>query len=273
VDDFFATLRPEYVFVAAGLSGGIQANQARPAELMRDSLLAAAHVLHSAWRHGAARLLYLASSCSYPRLAPQPLREESLLTGPLEPTSQAYALARLAGLELCRAYRRQHGVPFLAAIPTNSFGPHDDFSPLGGHVIPALLRRMHEARQRGEPTFTVWGTGAARREFLFSRDLADACLFVLEHHDTDEPINLGGGTELSIAELASLVAEVVGYRGRLVFDPTRPDGAPRKVLEASKLQALGWRPGTELRTALVETYEWFLSHVAEKDFLDVRAAV
>jgi GDP-L-fucose synthase len=273
VEAFFAAERPEYVVLTAGRSGGIRANQAYPADLMRDNLLSATHVLHAAHRHGIRRLLYLASSCSYPRLAPQPMAVSSLLSGPLEPTNEAYAVAKLAGLKLCQAYRRQFGAPFLAAIPANAFGPHDDFSPDDSHVIPGLLRKLHEARCRGQAEFRVWGSGQARREFVYSRDLADACLFVLRHYDADEPINLGGGTELSIAETARAVADVVGYRGRLCFDAARPDGMPRKVLDAGPLKALGWAPATDFRTALAETYDWFLRHIATHESTHVRKAV
>jgi GDP-L-fucose synthase len=258
VEDFFAGQRPEYVFLAAGKSGGIRANQAYPAELMRDNLLVAAHVIHQAQRHGTTKLLYLASSCSYPRLAPQPLRVEALLTGPLEPTNEAYALAKLAGLKLCQAYRSQFGVNFITGIPANAFGPHDDFSPEDSHVIPGLIRKLHEARRCGQAEFPIWGTGQARREFIYAPDLADACLLVMGHYDDPEPINLGGGQDLSIAELAHAVAEVVGYRGQLRFDATRPDGMPRKGLDSGKLHSLGWRPATAFRTALAETYDWFL---------------
>jgi GDP-L-fucose synthase len=233
VEDFFGEARPEYVIVAAGLSGGIRLNQERPAELMLHNLLVAAHVIDSAHRHGVAKLLYLASSCGYPRSAPQPLAVESLLAGPPEPTSVAYATAKLAGWQLCDAYRRQHGARFVTGIPANAFGPHDDFSPDGGHVIPALIRRAYEAKLRGEPTLTVWGTGAPRREFIFARDLADACLFVMRHYDGPEPINLGGGAELSIAEVAH------------------------------RLRALGWRPSVDFLTGLTETYDWFVRHAAD----------
>jgi GDP-L-fucose synthase len=273
VNDFFAGERPEYVFLAAGRSGGIRANQAYPAELMRDNLLVAAHVIEAAHRHRAAKLLYLASSCSYPRLAPQPMRVESLLTGPLEPTNEAYALAKLAGLKLCQAYRSQYGAPFVTAIPANAFGPHDDFSPEDSHVIPGLIRKFHEARRLGRPEAVVWGTGNARREFIYSRDLADACLFVMEHYDGPEPINLGCGCDLSVGEVARAVADVVGYRGRLRFDTTRPDGMPLKGLDYSRLSGLGWRPSTPFANALAETYRWFVRHVATGEHEDARAAV
>jgi GDP-L-fucose synthase len=273
VEDFFGEARPEYVFLAAGKSGGIGLNQARPAELILDNLLATAHVIDAAHRHGVTKLLYLASACAYPKDALQPLRVESLWTGVLEPTSAAYATAKLAGWQLCAAYRRQYGCRFVTAIPANAFGPGDDFSPDGGHVIPALLRRAHEAKLRGEPELTVWGTGRPRREFLYSLDLADACLFVMDHYDGGAPINLGGGEDWSIAETAALVANIVGYRGRLRFDAGRPDGVPLKRLDSGPLRALGWRPATDLRTALAETYAWFLRHATEEERTDVRAAV
>jgi GDP-L-fucose synthase len=270
---FFFQTRPEYVILAAGKSGGIEANRSRPADLMLDNLLVAAHVLREASRAGVAKLLYLASSCAYPRLASQPMRPDSLLTGPLEPTNDAYALAKLAGWKLCQAYRRQADAPFITAVPANPFGPFDDFGPESGHVIPALMRRMHEAEHCGEESVVVWGSGRPRREFLYVRDLADACVFVMRYYDGDEPINLGGGPEHSIAETARLIAEVVGYRGRIEFDPGRPDGMPRKALDAGPLAALGWSPTTDFRAALEETYAWFCEHEATEDPQDVRAAV
>jgi len=259
VEDFFAEFRPEYVFVAAGLCGGIQANLARPAELMVHNLLVSAHVIHASHVHGVKKLLYLASSCSYPRHAPQPLRVESLMTGVLEPSSEAYATAKLAGLKLCQAYRRQYGAPFISGIPANVFGPHDDFSPESAHVLPALVRRIHEAKRRGDPHVGIWGTGTPRRDFLYAGDLADACLLVMRDYDEATPINLGGGTEMTIAAAARLIAQVVGYRGQIGFDATRPAGAPHKALDAGPLFALGWRPRTPFRTALEQTYDWFLS--------------
>jgi GDP-L-fucose synthase len=263
VEDFFAEARPEYVCLAAGKSGGIHANRTCPADLMRHNLLVTAHVVHAAHEHGVHKLLYLASSCSYPRNAPQPLRVEALLTGLLEPTSEAYALAKLAGLRLCRAYREQYGDGFVTGIPANAFGPHDDFSPQSGHVIPGLIRKFHEAKVRGEREVAVWGTGTARREFIYARDLADACLLVMARYDAAEPINLGGGAELAIADVARTVAEVVGYTGRRWFDTGKPDGAPLKALDSRPLHALGFRPRTSFRTALEETYDWFQRHVAD----------
>lgn len=263
VDAFFRAARPEYVFFAAGKSGGIHANQAYPATLMRDNLLTATHVIDGAHRHGVTKLLYLASSCSYPRLAPQPMRVECLLTGPLEPTNEAYALAKLAGLKLCQAYRHEHHVNFIAGIPANAFGPKDDFSPEDSHVIPGLIRKLDDARDQRLPEFPLWGTGQARREFIYVRDLADACVFAMQHYDGAEPLNLGGGRDLSILETAQAIAEVVGYRGTFRLDPSKPDGMPRKGLDSSKLEQLGWRPKTDFHTALRETYEWYLSNRAE----------
>jgi GDP-L-fucose synthase len=273
VEDFFAAEHPEYVFLTAGLSGGIRANQSYPAQLMRDNLLVAVHVIDAAYRHGVSKLLYLASSCSYPRLAPQPMRVESLLTGPLEPTNEAYAMGKLAGMVLCQAYRRQYGAPFLTAIPANAFGPHDDFSAEDSHVIPGLIRRFHEARCHAQAEVRIWGSGRPRREFLYSRDLADACLFVMRNYEAEEPINLGGGSELSIAETANLVAEVVGYRGRLSFDVSQPDGMPLKSLDARPLKKLGWAPATDFRSALAQTYDWFLRNVLPQEKRDARKAV
>jgi GDP-L-fucose synthase len=260
VEDFFGETRPEYVFFVAGKSGGIQANRTRPAELMLDNLLATAHVISSAHAQGVKKLLYLSSACSYPRNAAQPMRVEALLTGAPEPTSIAYATAKLAGWQLCDAYRRQYGARFVTAVPANPFGPHDDFDSESGHVIPALIRKVHEAKVADAPEVVLWGTGTPRREFIYSRDLADACLFVMRHYDEAEPINLGSGADLSIAEAARAVAGVVGYHGKLRFDTGKPDGMPFKALDSTRLAALGWRPGTEFRSALVETYSWFLQH-------------
>lgn len=273
VEDFFAAEQPEYVFLTAGQSGGIRANQSYPAQLMRDNLLSALHVIHTAYRCGVAKLMYLASSCSYPRLAPQPMRIESLMTGPLEPTNEAYAMGKLAGMVLCQAYRRQYGSPFITAIPANAFGPHDDFSAEDSHVIPGLIRRFHEARYSGQAEVRIWGSGSPRREFIYSRDLADACLFVMRTYDAEEPINLGGGSDLSIADTAGLIASVVGYHGRLSFDAGRPDGMPLKSLDSRPLRKLGWTPSTDFRTALAETYDWFLRNILPQEKRDARKAV
>ncbi len=258
VERLFAEDQPQWVIMAGGLSGGIHANENRPADLMLDNLLAGAHVLDAATRHGVEKLLYLGSSCMYPRDAPQPMRAEFLYTGPLEPTNAAYATAKLAGLTLCQAYRQQKGAPFIAGIPANAFGPGDDFDPATSHIIPALMRRMHEAKLRGDGAVDIWGTGTPRREFVFADDLADACLFVMHHYDGKEPINLGCGIDHSVAEIAALIAEIVGYRGELRFDPSRPDGMPRKCLDCTPLFDLGWQPATPLGVALEATYAWFL---------------
>lgn len=273
VEDFFVEYRPEYVFVAAGKSGGIALNRSQPADLMLDNLLVVAHLLDAAHIYEVRKLLYVASSCSYPRQAPQPLRVESLLTGPLEPTNAAYAMAKLAGWQLGVAYRQQHGANFVTAIPGNAFGPHDDFAADTGHVIPALIRKAHEAKQERRPSLSIWGTGTPRRDFIYASDLADACLFVMKHHDGEQPINLGNNTSYTIAEVAHAIAEIVGYRGRLDFEASKPDGMPLKMLDATPLREMGWQPTTDFRTALTETYHWFLQHEVMEDPEDVRSAV
>jgi GDP-L-fucose synthase len=262
VEDFFTEAQPEYVFFAAGASGGIALNQTRPADLMVDNLLATIHVLQMAHLTGVRKLLYLGSSCSYPRAAAQPLGVESLMAGPLEPTSAAYATAKLAGWQLCQAYRQQYGANFVTAIPANCFGPHDDFDLDSGHVIPALLRRAHEAKEANRPELVVWGSGSPRREFLFAEDLADACLFVMKHYDGLAPINLGGGADRSILETAVAVAKVVGYSGRLRWDVSKPDGMPLKRLDCNPLTKLGWQPKVDFGKALEHTYEWYLANKA-----------
>ncbi|MCL5884732.1 MAG: GDP-L-fucose synthase [Deltaproteobacteria bacterium] len=256
---FFARYVPEYVFLAAGKSGGIQENMARPAELMRDNLLVTTSVVHAAWKTGVRKLLYLASSCSYPRNSPQPMAVGSLMSGPLEPTNEPYAMAKMAGVSLCRAYRLQYGADFFSVFPANAFGPGDDFRPESSHVIPALLRKMHEAKMAGAPFVDVWGSGRPRREFIYSDDLADSCIYLMQKYDRPGPVNVGGGTTVSIGELAALVQEVVGYRGVLRFDSSKPDGMPLKSLDSGELAAMGWQPATPLREALATTYDWFLS--------------
>jgi GDP-L-fucose synthase len=262
---FFLAARPDYVFLAAGRSGGIAANQRYPAELMRDNLLVACNVIHNAWLHGVRKLVYLASSCSYPRLSPQPIPEEAVLTGPLEPTNEAYALAKIAGIKLCEAYRRQYGVCFVSAIPANAFGPGDDFNLEESHVIAALIRKMHEAKIHDRAEVDVWGSGAARREFIFADDLADACVFVMNHYEGAGPINLGAGADLSIRELAEAIRQTVGYAGRLRFDATKPDGMPRKALDSRKLYRLGWRAEAVFEDALAQTYAWYLRCECQKE--------
>ena len=257
VEAFFAQHRPQHVFVAAGLSGGIAHNQREPATLMLDNLQVVTNVIPAAHRHGVRKLLYLASSCSYPRACPQPMAVESLHTGPLEPTNLAYAMAKLAGLELCRAYRRQYGAPFFTVIPANAFGPGDDFSLENSHVVSALLRKFDEAQQAGAESVSIWGSGRARREFIYVDDLADGCLFLMDRYDGDDPINVGSGTDHSIAELAALCATTTSFAGEIRFDPSRPDGMPEKRLDLGPLQQLGWRAKTPLPVALRLTYEWY----------------
>jgi len=260
VADFFSRHSPEYVFLAAGKSGGIEANRQYPAELMLDNLLVECHLIHHAYQHGVKKLLYLASSCTYPKLSPQPMRVASLLTGPLEPTNEAYAVAKIAGIKLCEAYRQQYGTNFIVGIPANAFGPDDDFNLDNSHVIPALLRKMHEAKTQGADQVEIWGTGAPRREFIFADDLAEACIFVMQHYDGAEPINLGGGEDVSIRELADLALKVVGYQGQLRFDTSKPDGMPLKALDSSRLREMGWVAGTSLKDGLAATYTSFLKN-------------
>jgi GDP-L-fucose synthase len=257
IDAFFAAERPAYVFIAAGKSGGILANDRYPAELMLDNLLIGCHVIDMAYRHGVTKLMYLASSCVYPKHATPPMRVESLMAGALEPTSESYALAKIAGIKLCQAYRRQYGADFIAGIPADIFGPGDDFSPQGSHVLAALIRRIHEAKVSGRSVVEIWGTGTPRREFLFADDLARACIFVMNVYSDVAPINLGGGVDLSIRELASLIKDTVGYSGQLRFDTSRPDGMPCKALDSTALHSLGWRPTVPFTSALAETYDWF----------------
>ena len=262
VEEFFAAERPEYVFLAAAVVGGIGANESRPAEFIRDNLLIEANVIDAAWRHGARRLLFLGSSCIYPKLAPQPLREDYLLTGALEPTNEPYAMAKLAGLKMCQAYRRQYGFESITLLPSNLYGPEDNFDVETSHVLPALLRKIETARLSGARAVTLWGSGTPRREFLFVDDLAEACLFLMERHADERPINVGWGEDLTIRELAELIGEVVGFRGGFELDPSRPDGTPRKVLDVSRLAALGWKPRVDLRTGIALTYDWYRRNVA-----------
>ncbi|MGD1805094.1 GDP-L-fucose synthase family protein [Dapis sp. BLCC M126] len=264
VDDFFARDRPEYVFLVAGKSGGIRANQRYPAELMLDNLLVVSHVIDSAYRNGVKKLLYLASPCSYPKHCPQPMSEESLLSGYLEPTNESYAVAKIAGFKLCQAYWQQYGAKFVSGIPANFFGPGDDFSLEDSHVIPALLRKMHEAKVAGAEFVEIWGSGTPRREFVFVDDIADACIFLMQNYDNSEPINIAGGLDVSIRELAELVQNVVGYSGKLRFDPSKPDGMPLKALESRKLKLMGWQPKISFEDALGITYEWFLANENNK---------
>lgn len=260
VEAFFAHERPKYVFVAAAKVGGILANDTYPADFIRENLYIELNVIDAAHRYGTEKLLFLGSSCIYPKFAPQPMREEYLLTGELEPTNEPYAIAKIAGIELCQAYNRQHGTDFISAMPTNLYGPGDDFDSKNSHVLPALLRRFHEAKGAGEPNVTVWGTGTPRREFLHADDLADACVHLMDNYSGNEPINVGVGEDVSIRDLAELVREVVGYEGDIVFDTTKPDGTPRKLLDVSRLHGLGWQAGIPLREGIERTYLWFLDN-------------
>jgi GDP-L-fucose synthase len=259
VDDFFAETRPEYVFLAAALVGGIHANNSQPADFIYSNLMIQTNVIDAAWKAGVKKLLFLGSSCIYPKLAPQPLREEYLLTGPLEPTNEWYAIAKLAGVKMCQAYRRQHGFNAISVLPTNLYGPGDNFDLETSHVMPALIRKFHEAKVSGAESVTVWGSGKPLREFLYVDDMADACLFLMERYDDARPINIGCGRDLTIHELARTVARIVGFQGELRFDASKPDGTPRKVLDVSRLTELGWEPRTDLQTGLAKTYVWFRS--------------
>lgn len=259
VDHFFEDARPTHVFVAAGRTAGIGGNLAFPADLMLDNLLVGTHVIPAAWRAGVQKLLYLSSSCTYPKHAPSPWAPSSLWTGPVEPTSAAYAVAKLAGVELCRAYRRQHDAPFITAIGADAYGPGDDFSEAQSHVVGALIRRMHRATLEHAPVVEVWGSGTPRREFIYVDDLAEACLFAMRQYDEPEPINLGTGADASIAQLAAAVRDVVGFEGELRFDRSKPDGLPLKSLDSSVLRDLGWGPRWSLRDGLAETYRWYLA--------------
>jgi GDP-L-fucose synthase len=252
------------VFLAAGKVGGIEANRTFPADFLNDNLLIQCNVIDSAYLNGVTKLLFLGSSCIYPKHAPQPIREESLLTGPLEPTNEWYAIAKIAGLKMCQAYRRQFGFQAISAMPTNLYGPGDNFSLESSHVLPALLRKFHDARVQGAESVTVWGTGTPLREFLHVDDLADACLFLMQNYDEDSWINLGSGSEVSIADLATMIAEIVGFKGELRFDRSKPDGTPRKRLDVSRLDSVGWRAKIDLRAGIESTYAWFLGHDAQR---------
>jgi len=262
VDAFFRIERPEYVILAAAKVGGILANDSYPVEFLRDNLEIQTHVIDAAYRHEVGKLAFLGSSCIYPKLAPQPLREDALLTGPLEPTNEWYAIAKIAGIKLCQAFAKQHGFSAISLMPTNLYGPGDNFDLASSHVLPALIRKFHEAKESGAPTVTVWGSGRPRREFLYVDDLADAVCFLMEHYDSPEIINVGVGDDISIAELAELVRGIVGFDGRTVFDRNKPDGTPRKLLDVTRLTALGWRATTDLATGIRATYRWFLSRQA-----------
>lgn len=259
VERFFETLRPATVFLAAARVGGIQANATLGGDFIRDNLLMQTHVIDAAWRFGARKLMFFGSSCIYPRLAAQPLREDALLSGPLEPTNTPYAVAKIAGIEMCRAYRRQHGFDAISVMPANLYGPGDNFHPRHSHVLPALLWKFHQAASRGQREVVVWGSGTPRREFLHVDDLADAALHLMRVYSDERPINVGTGEDASIADVAALIAEVTGFRGAVRFDRSQPDGVPRKLLDVSRLTALGWRPRIGLRAGIEATWRWMAS--------------
>ena len=262
VNRFFETERPEYIFVAAAKVGGIVANNAYPADFIRDNLAIALNVIDAAHTYGAAKLLFLSSSCVYPKLAPQPMKEEYLLTGALEPTNEPYAVAKIAGMKLCESYHRQFGSRFFSVLPTNLYGPNDNFDLQNSHVLPAMIRKFHEAKERGESVVTLWGTGKPRREFMHVDDLADACVFLMRAYDAGAPVNIGTGTDLTIAELASTIAAIIGFDGEIEYDTSKPDGTPRKLLDVSRLSGLGWKAHIALEEGIKQTCAWYVSAAA-----------
>ena len=260
VEEFFLEQQPEYVFLAAAKVGGILANHTQPAVFIRDNIAIQTNVIHAAYRHGTRKLLFLGSSCIYPKHAPQPMTEDCLLTGSLEPTNEWYAIAKIAGLKMCQAYRIQYGFNAVSVMPTNLYGSRDNFNLSSSHVLPALIRKFHEAKEQGLSEVEIWGTGTPRREFLHVDDFADACLFLMERYEGEEWINVGCGIDITIADLAKLIARIVGYAGSLRFDTMRPDGSPRKQLDTRKLTALGWAPRIDLEAGIRETYRWFVEN-------------
>jgi GDP-L-fucose synthase len=262
VDAWFASNEIDQVYLAAAKVGGIQANDTYSAEFLRDNLAIQTNVIHAAWKTGAKKLLFLGSSCIYPKLAEQPMREDSLLTGPLEPTNEWYAIAKIAGIKMCEAYRKQYAFDAISVMPTNLYGPGDNFDLENSHVLPALMRKFHEAKVEGADEVTVWGTGKPRREFLHVDDLADACVFLMGNYSSAEIVNVGWGRDISITELAELVREVVGFKGKIVFDTSKPDGTPRKLLDTARLTAYGWQPSITLKEGIGSTYAWYLDNAA-----------
>ncbi len=256
--EWLADSRPDVIIMAAAEVGGIGANKESPAAFLYDNLAMAQNVIHGAYKAGVSKLLYLGSSCIYPKMAPQPIREKALLTGPLEPTNEAYAIAKIAGLKLCQYYKQQYGCNFISAMPSNLYGPHDTFEAQKSHVIPALILKFHEAKIKNESEVILWGTGTALREFLYVEDLADALIHLVKYYDGDDPVNIGSGDEISIADLSLQIKNIVGYEGKVVFDPAQPEGTPRKLLDSSRMMDLGWCATTGLEAGLQTTYEWFL---------------
>lgn len=263
VFDFFEAEKPDYVLLAAAKVGGILANSTYPAQFIYDNMMIAANVIEASHRVGVKKLLNLGSSCIYPKMAPQPLREDALLTGPLEETNRAYAVAKIAAIEMCDSYRTQYGHDFISAMPTNLYGPYDNFNLQNSHVLPAMLRKMHNAKEAKAPTVEIWGSGTPKREFLHSEDLADACLYLLENYSAPGPINVGSGTDLSIKELALLIKDIVGFEGELAFDASKPDGTPRKLMDVSRLSEAGWNAQIGLREGITNTYQWFLGNIED----------
>ena len=257
VNSFFEQERPDYVFLAAAKVGGILANNTYPAEFLYDNLMIQSNIIHYAYVCGVKKLLFLGSSCIYPKLSPQPMKEEYLLDGKLESTNEPYAIAKIAGIKMCQSYNRQYGTNFISIMPTNLYGPNDNFDLETSHALPALLRKFHEAKMNKEPFVKIWGTGSPRREFLYVDDLADACVFLMQNYDEDQIINVGTGEDISIRELALLIKEITGYEGELKFDVSKPDGTPRKLLDVSKLTDLGWEAKTGLRGGITKTYQWY----------------
>jgi GDP-L-fucose synthase len=257
VENWMAAARPHAVFVPAATVGGILANDSRPAEFIYENLMIESNIVHASWRTGVEKLLFLGSSCIYPKFAPQPMSEDALLTGPLEPTNQWYALAKIAGVKLCQAYRRQYGCDFISAMPTNLYGPGDNFDLQTSHVMPALIAKMHEAKQSGADTVTIWGTGTPRREFMYVEDCADALVFLMKSYSEEGHINVGVGEDISILELAELIRRIVGFEGQIVRDATKPDGTPRKLMDVSRLNGLGWKASTPLDDGVEKLYDWY----------------
>lgn len=264
VEKMFEEEKPEYVFLAAAKVGGIYANSTYPAEFAYSNMQIQNNIVHSSYLNGVKKLCFLGSSCIYPKFAPQPMKEEHLLTGELEPTNQAYALAKIAGIIMCQSYNRQYGTDFISVMPTNLFGPNDNYDPMNSHVLPAFIRRFHEAKVNNSPTVTIWGTGTPKREFLYSEDLADACIFLMNNYDSSEIVNIGTGMEVSIAELASTVKKAIGYDGEIVYDSSKPDGTPRKLLDCTKIHNLGWKHKTGFEEGIRLAYEDFVSKWEQK---------
>lgn len=260
VQAFFEQEKPEYVFLAAAKVGGILANSTYQADFIYENLMIETNVIHQAWKNGVKKLLFLGSSCIYPKMAEQPMKEEALLTGPLEPTNDAYAIAKIAGIKMCQAYNQQYGTRYISVMPTNLYGPNDNFDLKSSHVLPALLRKFHEAKQSAQPTVTVWGTGTPIREFLYADDLADACLHLMNHYEGSKIVNIGTGVGVTIRDLALQIAKVVDYQGELIFDTSKPDGTPMKINDVSYLEQLGWKAKLDLEQGLQMTYDWFRSH-------------